>query len=89
LDSVTRLIDPESPNPTNAREALLILRATLPRLGTAADSTWAYIRSAEAHLILEQEEPACQALRTARRTASTMDQTRAINNYVGLLGCSQ
>ena len=88
LDSVTRLIDPESPNPGVAREALGVLRAVLPRLGTSTDSTWAWIRMAEAHLILEQEAPACAALQSARRAATSPDQGRAITNYVGLLGCS-
>ena len=88
LDSVTRLIDPESPNPGVARDALVVLRATLPKLGTSTDSTWAWIRMAEAHLILEQEEPACTALRSAKRVATSPDQGRAITNYVGLLGCS-
>ena len=87
LDSITRRLDPEQPDAATARAAVPALRALLPRLGSARDSTWALIRVAEAHLMLEQEAPACAALRDARRTAASADQSRAITNYVGLLGC--
>ena len=62
---------------------------TLLRLPTGADSTWAFIRIAEAHLMLDEVKPACTALRSARTTARTMNQAEVINRYSGTLGCAQ
>jgi serine/threonine-protein kinase len=89
LDSLTNALDPENPNETTARAAIAQIGGVIARLGTASDSTWGYIRLAEAHVTLEEIKPACAALRTARRLATSMKQAEVINNYTGVLGCGK
>lgn len=89
LDSLTKALDPGSANDDDARSAIPALRSVLLRLPTPEDSTWAYIRIAEAHLLLDEVRPACTALRSARGTARTMNQADIITRYSGQLGCAQ
>lgn len=89
LDSITSSLDPTESNDSAARAAIPVLRSILLRLPTGADSTWAFIRIAEAHLMLDEVKPACTALRSARTTARTMNQAEVINRYSGTLGCAQ
>ena len=89
LDSLTKALDPGSANDDDARAAIPALRSVLQRLPTPEDSTWAYIRIAEAHLLLDEVRPACTALRSARGTARTMNQADIITRYSGQLGCAQ
>jgi len=89
LDSLTKALDPGSANDEDARAAIPALRNVLLRLPTPEDSTWAYIRIAEAHLLLDEVRPACTALRSARGTARTMNQADIITRYSGQLGCAQ
>lgn len=89
LDSLTKALDPGSANDDDARAAIPALRSVLLRLPTPEDSTWAYIRIAEAHLLLDEVRPACTALRSARVTARTMNQADIITRYSGQLGCAQ
>jgi serine/threonine-protein kinase len=89
LDSLTKALDPGSATDDDARSAIPALRSVLLRLPTAEDSTWAYIRIAEAHLLLDEVRPACTALRSARGTARTMNQADIITRYSGQLGCAQ
>ncbi len=89
LDSLTKALDPGSASDDDARAAIPALRSVLLRLPTPEDSTWAYIRIAEAHLLLDEVRPACTALRSARGTARTMNQADIITRYSGQLGCAQ
>jgi serine/threonine-protein kinase len=89
LDSLTKALDPSNADEADARAAVPVLRALLPRLVNATDSTWAFIRMAEAHLLLEEVKPACTALRSARASANSMNQADVINRYAGQLGCGQ
>jgi eukaryotic-like serine/threonine-protein kinase len=89
LDSLTKALDPGTANDDDARAAVPALRNVLLRLPTPEDSTWAYIRIAEAHLLLDEVRPACTALRSARGTARTMNQADIITRYSGQLGCAQ
>jgi len=89
LDSLTKALDPSSANDDDARAAIPALRNVLLRLPSPEDSTWAYIRIAEAHLLLDEVRPACTALRSARGTARTMNQADIITRYSGQLGCAQ
>ena len=89
LDSLTKALDPSSANDDDARAAIPALRNVLVRLPSPEDSTWAYIRIAEAHLLLDEVRPACTALRSARGTARTMNQADIITRYSGQLGCAQ
>lgn len=89
LDSLTKALDPSDANEGTAQAAIPMLRTVLLRLPTAEDSTWAYIRIAEAHLLLDEVKNACTALRSARGSARTMNQAEIINRYTGQLGCAQ
>jgi serine/threonine-protein kinase len=89
LDSLTKALDPSNADEADARAAVPVLRALLPRLVNATDSTWAFIRMAEAHLLLEEVKPACTALRSARASANSMNQADVINRYAGQLRCGQ
>ncbi len=87
LDSITKVLDPSTANEATARAAVPILQTLVARLPTGTDSTWAYIRIAEAHLLMDEVRPACTALRLARGTARSMAQAEVINRYTGQLGC--
>ncbi|MBL0938787.1 MAG: serine/threonine protein kinase [Gemmatimonadaceae bacterium] len=89
LDSLTKALDPGSADEETARAAIPALRAVLVRLPTPEDSTWAFIRIAEAHLLLDEVRPACTALRSARASARTMNQADIITRYSGQMGCAQ
>lgn len=89
LDSITNTLDPTESDEGAARSAIPVLRSIMARLPSGTDSTWAYIRIAEAHLVLGEQTPACGALRSAKATARTMNQAEAINRYTGMLGCGQ
>ncbi len=76
LDSIRRAIDPLTATPAQAREGVAALRVLMPRLGSAEDSAWAFLRQAEAHFIMNDARSACVALKAARpllRTAGQRD----------------
>jgi serine/threonine-protein kinase len=89
LDSITKALDPSSADEASARAAVPVLQSLIARLPTGTDSTWAYIRIAEAHLLMDEVKPACTALRSARTVARSMAQAEVINRYTGQLGCGQ
>lgn len=89
LDSITKALDPASADENAARAAIPVLQSIIARLPTGTDSTWAYIRIAEAHLLMDEVRPACTALRAARTSARSMAQAEVINRYTGQLGCTQ
>ncbi|WP_053334628.1 serine/threonine-protein kinase [Gemmatimonas phototrophica] len=89
LDSITKSLDPTDSSDEQARAAISTLRSIILRLPTSTDSTWAYIRIAEAYLIVDELKPACAALRSARGVARSMNQAEVINRYFGTMGCAQ
>lgn len=75
LDSLTtNLLDPQGVDKLAVRAAIPALNALLGRLATPQDSAWAYIRLAEAHLLLDEVQPACATLRFARGVDRTANQ---------------
>jgi serine/threonine-protein kinase len=87
LDSISSALDPASADEATARAANRALRALLPRLGTADDSTWAHLRLVEASVIGGDAPGGCRALTAARRTARTAKQREAVQSYESTLGC--
>jgi hypothetical protein len=87
FDSITTALDPERADEATARAAMQALRALLPRLRTADDSTWAQIRLTEAHALSDDQAGACRALRAARASARSTEQREAVRRYDGQLGC--
>lgn len=87
LDSLTKVLSPESANEATARSAVPALEALLGRLATPTDSAWAYIRLAEAHILLNKGQSACAALRLAQGVARTANQSEVIRRYAEQLGC--
>lgn len=75
------------PSAATVTAALSALRALMPKLTTADDSTWAYIRVLEAHLLRDDERSACSALQAASRMARTMRQAEIVRGYEGSLSC--
>jgi hypothetical protein len=53
----------------------------MPRLGTAEDSAWGYLRQAEAHFIMEDVRSACLATAAARPLVRTAGQREILGNY--------
>jgi eukaryotic-like serine/threonine-protein kinase len=74
LDSIKLSLDPLTATPAEARRVVGALRSLMPRLTTAEDSAWGYIREAEAHFLTGDERSACLALRTAEPLARTSGQ---------------
>ena len=89
LDSITKALDPATADEAAARAAIPALRGLLTRITNAEDSAWAYIRIAEAYLLLNEVKPACTALRTARGLAQSMSQARVVSDYTTQLSCGQ
>jgi eukaryotic-like serine/threonine-protein kinase len=89
LDSITKALDPLSADEAVARVAIPAIRGLLTRMTTAEDSAWAYIRIAEAHLLMDEVKPACTALRAARGVAQSMSQARVVSDYTTKLSCGE
>ncbi len=89
LDSITKALDPLTADEAVARVAIPALRGLLTRMTAAEDSAWAYIRIAEAHLLMDEVKPACTALRTARGLAQSMSQARVVSDYTTRLSCGE
>jgi hypothetical protein len=88
LDSLTKVLDPGGTDPASVRAAILALNAVLRQLATPTDSTWAYIRLAEAHMLLNQNQSACAALLRARAVGGSTNQSLVISRYTGQLRCA-
>ncbi len=89
LDSLSKALDPLTADEADARAAIPVLRALLPRLTSQEDAAWAHIRIAEAHLLMDEVKPACTSLRSARGLAQSMTQADVITNYTTKLSCAQ
>lgn len=89
LDSITKALDPLTADEAVARVAIPAIRGLLSRMTTAEDSAWAYIRIAEAHLLMDEVKPACTALRAARGVAQSMSQARVVSDYTTKLSCGE
>lgn len=89
LDSITKALDPLTADEAVARVAIPAIRGLLARVTTAEDSAWAYIRIAEAHLLMDEVKPACTALRAARGVAQSMSQARVVSDYTTKLSCGE
>ena len=89
LDSITKALDPLTADEAVARVAIPAIRGLLTRMTAAEDSAWAYIRLAEAHLLMDEVKPACSALRSARGLAQSMSQARVVSDYTTQLSCEQ
>lgn len=89
LDSITKALDPLTADEAVARVAIPAIRGLLTRMTTAEDSAWAYIRIAEAHLLMDEVKPACTALRAARGVAQSMSQARVVSDYTTKLSCGE
>ena len=89
LDSITKALDPLTADEAVARVAIPAIRGLLTRMTAAEDSAWAYIRLAEAHLLMDEVKPACSALRSARGLAQSMSQARVVSDYTTQLSCGQ
>lgn len=60
----------------------------LPKLGTATDSTWAYLALVNAYGYAEQRDRACAPLREANRLASSEAQRSMVVAYQNALTCA-
>ena len=89
LDSIAKALDPLTADEAVAQAAVPAIRGLLTRLTAAEDSAWAYIRIAEAHILMQEVKPACTSLRTARGLAHSMAQARVISNYTTNMSCGQ
>ncbi len=85
LDSIRNSLDPLVATPADARRGIAALRQLMPRLATAEDSAWGYIRQAEAHFIAEDERSACLALREARPRVRSGAQREILTLMTGAL----
>jgi serine/threonine-protein kinase len=88
LDSIAKALDPLTATEADAGAAIPVLRNLISGLSSDEDRAWAYIRIAEAHLLMDEVKPACNALRTARGLAQSMTQADVITNYTGKLSCA-
>ena len=82
LDSISEALDPDRADESTARAAVPLLRALLPRLGTANDSTFAEIRTAEAYLLMGDQQRACAAYRRAKASAPTAARRDDVQRFI-------
>jgi serine/threonine-protein kinase len=92
LDSITATFDPAlvenaAAQEAAARRAVPALRALLPRLPAADDSTWAEVHLAEALLLAGDRSAACEANRRARALARSTAQRQAVTRFDETVGC--
>jgi eukaryotic-like serine/threonine-protein kinase len=80
LDSIRVSVDLLTATAADGRRSLIVLRDLMPRLATAEDSAWGYIRQAEAHFLMEDARSACLTLATARPLLRTPAQRNAHTN---------
>lgn len=88
LDSLRTALDPLTATEATARRGVAALRSLMPRLVTAEDSAWAYLREAEAHFLMTDERSACLALRAATPLVRTNGQRGVLNTMTGALSVS-
>jgi len=71
-----------------ATRTLPQLLAVLPRLGSATDSTYAYLALVFAHGLMERPDRACEPFRQAKRLARTADQRTTLASLDSTLTCA-
>lgn len=81
LDSVRAMLASPESGEEEARAAIPRLQRILRDLGTASDSTWAYLALVSAMGQAGEGQRACNYLRSARRLASSDLQLRAVQNF--------
>jgi len=81
LDSLRAVLASADSGEEEARAAIPRLQRVLRELGTASDSTWAYLALVSAMGQAGEGQRACNYLRSARRLASTDLQLRAVQNF--------
>jgi eukaryotic-like serine/threonine-protein kinase len=74
LDSIRQAVNPATATPADARRSLAALRDLMPRLATAEDSAWGYLRQAEAHFLMGDGRLGCLTLETALPLLRTQAQ---------------
>lgn len=80
LDSIRQAVNPATATPVQARRSLAVVRDLMPRLATAEDSAWGYLRQAEAHFLMEDARSACLTLATALPLLRTQAQRNVHTN---------
>ncbi len=80
LDSIRLSVDMATATAADGRRSLIVLRDLMPRLATAEDSAWGYIRQAEAQFLMEDRRSACLTLATALPLLRTQAQRNAHTN---------
>jgi len=80
LDSLKKALNAadEADAATVGKAAIPQLQALLPRLKSAADSTWAYVYMVNAYVAADDATRACGPLRSAKRLATSEAQLRMI-----------
>jgi eukaryotic-like serine/threonine-protein kinase len=81
LDSMRAVLASAESGEEEARAAIPRLQRVLRDLGTASDSTWAYLALVSAMGQAGEGQRACNHLRSARRLASSDLQLRAVQNF--------
>jgi hypothetical protein len=88
LDSLSNLlVDPATGDERTARRLIPQIRGLIAQLRTASDSTWGYLRLAEAHLMAGEEEAGCLVLNQARDMARSATQLEAIRSLLSATNC--
>jgi eukaryotic-like serine/threonine-protein kinase len=90
LDAIRRELSEDAADETTARQAIPRIERLLPRLGSATDSSWAYLALVGAHGLAGNPARACAPLRSARALATTSAQERAVQAFFesGQLTCA-
>jgi hypothetical protein len=81
VDSVRRVLEDDNSGEGEAKAAIPHLQRLLRDLGSASDSTWAYLALVSAYGLSGDPHRACAPLRSARRLATTDAQLRAVTNF--------
>ncbi len=85
LDSLRVTLNPATASEADARRAVAALRDLMPRLATAEDSAWGYLRQAEAHFLMVDELSACVALKAARPLIRDAAQQRVLRDFSAVI----
>jgi hypothetical protein len=81
LDSLFESFDPARATAADARRVIGVVRGLMPRLGSAEDSAWGYLRQAEAHFVMEDGRSGCLAMAAARPLVRTQAQRTVLATW--------
>ncbi len=88
LDSLRAILSNDASDEADARTAIPEVHRLMKRLGSAGDSTWAYLALVSAYALADETLSGCPHLRNAKRLAETEAQRLVVRRYEEIMTCA-